>query len=367
MTILFADQFSDPGGAQLCLMDLLPGVLERGWKPVVMAPGSGLLVKWCAANDIPFESLPLPLYSSGHKTVSDALRFPFDRARTRAAIRGVVKENACDLVYVNGPRVLPAITGLGIPVLFHSHSVIGGRMSRFIASCVIKRERIPVIAVSRFVANQFAGQNVDVIYNGVADCAGERRQTGRELHVGILGRIAPEKGHLDFIRAARLLRAAGSGARFEIFGEALFSGRSYERAVKAAAKDLPVTFHGWQEPRTALGEIDILAVPSGVSEGAGRVVVEAFSAGVPVIAYPVGGIPELIDNGRTGILTDDRTPESLATAILALTMQPELRRRIADAARSEWRKRFTVEEFRRRICDRLERHPYPSLREKAIR
>ncbi len=356
MRVLFADQFSEPGGAQMCLMDLLPGVLERGWKAVVMAPGTGRLREWSRANGVGFETLPLSNYASGRKTLWDMARFSYDRVRTRRAIRLAASGFGCDLLYVNGPRVLPAVTGLGIPALFHAHSVVSGAMARKLALRVLEKEKIPVIAVSRFVAKQFAGRKTEIVYNGVPDCGTHRPDSGKAVRIGILGRLAPEKGHLDFIRAARLAIAANRDLSFDIFGGCLFSDEDYERALKIAAGDLPITFHGWRETSAALAAVDILAVPSGPLEGAGRVVVEAFSAGVPVIAYPAGGIPELIAQGKTGILTEECTPESLARAITTLAARPEQRRTIARNAREEWAQRFTVTAYRRAICDLMERH-----------
>jgi glycosyltransferase involved in cell wall biosynthesis len=170
----------------------------------------------------------------------------------------------------------------------------------------------------------------------------------------MLGRIAPEKGQLDFVRAARLIRQQAANCRFEIFGAPLFSGDEYERAVRVECGDLPVTFHGWQNASAALAEMDVLAVPSGPGEGACRVIVEAFSAGVAVVAYRSGGIPEFIKHGRTGILTEDRSPESLARWILELVRQPDLRGRLSAAGRTEWAAHFTLEAYTQRICDRIQ-------------
>jgi glycosyltransferase involved in cell wall biosynthesis len=282
-----------------------------------------------------------------------------DRPRVRAAICGAASDFGCNLLYVNGPRVLPHVAGSGLPIIFHAHHAIGGRVSHALTARVLEQAKIPVIAVSRFVAKQFPSADVSVIYNGVSDCAGKRTWTDSAVRIGMLGRIAPEKGQLDFVRAARLIREQQPDCRFEIFGASLFSGDEYERTVRGESGDLPVTFHGWQKASTALAEMDVLAAPSGPEEGACRVIPEAFSAGVAVVAYRSGGIPELIEHGRTGMLTDDRSPESLARSILELVRQPDLRARLRAAARSEWYARFTLEAYRQRICDRIQNRASP--------
>jgi hypothetical protein len=75
MRILFADQFSETGGAQMALMDLLTATLERGWNTRLAVPGDGPLVGWCGRRGIPVHELPLRPQTSGRKTLRDWLRF----------------------------------------------------------------------------------------------------------------------------------------------------------------------------------------------------------------------------------------------------------------------------------------------------
>jgi glycosyltransferase involved in cell wall biosynthesis len=135
----------------------------------------------------------------------------------------------------------------------------------------------------------------------------------------------------------------------------MFSKPGYEQLVRAEAAGLPVRFPGWTlDIASALHDIDILAVPSSEVEAAGRVVMEALSAGTPVVAYPSGGIPELVCEGRTGLLTERSTPQSLARCIETLLDDPTRAWRIAQDGRKEWDARFRVERFQREICDFLE-------------
>jgi glycosyltransferase involved in cell wall biosynthesis len=171
------------------------------------------------------------------------------------------------------------------------------------------------------------------------------------LRVAILGRIAPEKGHLDFIRAAATI---GDRAMFAVYGDSSFSDPGYARAVRKEAIGRPIKFHGWQSDiGRVLRDVDILAVPSFSHEAAGRVIIEAFSACVPVVAYPSGGIPEIIHRGRTGLLTDRPTPECLARSIAELLKNDDQRRGIALAGRAEWQRRFTLEAFQTAVCETI--------------
>lgn len=356
MKLLFIDQFSDTGGAQLCLRDVITECVARGWQPVLMAPGQGALVKWSRGLGIPTYRLPVGMYTNGRKTVQDFARFGIDVPRMTLAVHRVVEQENVELVYVNGPRVLPAAAGLTQPVVFHAHSSVRGWHERQLVRWSLRSAQATVIAASQFVAAQH--ESATVIYNGVADLMDTRRQPRifprTTARVGFIGRIAREKGLIDFVRAARRLSESGVDAEFLIYGETLFGDAAYERQVRAVAEGTPVTFCGWTDDLArAYADLEILVVPSAPCEAATRVIMEAFSAGTPVVAYPSGGIPELVEHGRTALLTDAPDSESLALSVGFLLDQRGLMERLSAAGREEWKQRFRVERFRRSVCDLL--------------
>ena len=360
MNILFLDQFSEPGGAQFCLRDLMPEIVRRGWKPRLMVPGNGELVKWIDRLGIPVHTLPLRAYSNGRKTALDFMRFSIDGPRIAAAIRRVVREERVDVVYVNGPRVLPAVLGLPCPILFHAHSRVRLGSSRMLLGWTLRATNATVIAASKFVGEscvQAPGcRTARVIYNGIDDLRnGARNFDRRPLRVGMIGRIAPEKGQIDFVRAAGQITKNGGDAEFFVYGDKLFADAAYDAQVRSLAENSNVTFCGWTDDVSrALHDLEILAVPSGPDEAATRVIMEAFSAGTPVVAYRSGGIPELVEDCRTGVLTEAADFESLARCIRMLMQNRDLMGRLSAAGRREWQRRFRVERFRTNVCDLLE-------------
>ena len=337
MKILFLDQFSEMGGAQLCLRDLMPEIVRRGWQSHLMTPATGLPLRPC---------------SNGRKTARDFVRYGFDIPRVAAAIRRTVREKNIDLVYVNGPRILPAVIGLPGPVIFHAHSRADKLYARSLMNWSVRSTQASIIAVSAFIARDYPVARI--IYNGVADLDFPARAFDhRPARVGIIGRIAREKGQLDFVRAAHQVHQA----EFFIYGEPMFADAAYDETVRAETRDAPIRFCGWTgDVGTALHNLDILAVPSGPYEAATRVIPEAFSAGTPVIAYPVGGIPEIIDHGRTGILTPAPNAGELATAIRCLIEDPDRRARLSAEGRKEWSRRFTLPKFQTAVCDLIADH-----------
>jgi glycosyltransferase involved in cell wall biosynthesis len=361
MNILILDQFSDPGGAQLCLRDLAPEIARRGWSATFLAPGDGAIRGSLEKYGIRSERLPaIDSYSNGRKTIGEMARYALDIPRAILATRRLCRGSGPDLIYVNGPRVLPVSMMFACPIVFHSHSLLVKGYARAIAATCLRLRRMEVIAASGFVGNTvgdlIAADRMRVVYSGVPDAGfvakGARGEVAR---IGIIGRIAPEKGHLDLMQAVKMLVAQGQRIEVVVYGISMFSTAGYEARVRAEAAGISVRFAGWaQDVSAALHEIDLLAVPSGSIEAAARVIMEALSAGTPVVAYPSGGIPELICDGRTGLLTEQPTPESLARSIGRLLDDSGLAARLAEAGRREWEARFRVERYRREVCDFFE-------------
>jgi len=312
--------------------------------------------------DMPTAARPLPMF----------LRFGVDMARSATILRRVLRERPADLIYVNGPRILPAVSGIRVPVLFHSHSLLDKRYARTIAGWVLRGLNARVLTCSKFTAQPLkrlvGAEAVRVVYNGVSDHGFRPRNPGAgPVRVGILGRIAAEKGHLDFLRAAVAIPDRKK-VQFSITGAALFSDAAYEQSVRTEGAAAGVEFHGWTgDVSQVLHNLDILVVPSAGHDASPRVILEALSAGTCVVAYPSGGIPELIRDGYSGLLTRSPSAGELADLIRELAANPELRSRLASNGRREWAARFRVKRFRSEVCAEISkaatwREPFSSGR-----
>jgi glycosyltransferase involved in cell wall biosynthesis len=349
MRVLVLDQFSELGGAQRCLLDLMPALLARGWEVRVLLPCDGPLMARLRDFGIAVVPVRCGPYSSGRKTLRDAIRFAGDyRAITRA-----VAEHSADLIYVNGPRMLPAAAHAcgGTPLLFHSHSYVPKSYALSLAGRALKRSGAAVIASSNFVGKPWLPYaDVQTIYNGVPEIPFRPKPApkDRRWRIGVIGRIAPEKGHLEFLRAAR----SAPGATYYIYGASLWSSESYFKNVQAASEGLDVHFPGWTDSIGAvLHELDLLVVPSPSHESTTRVILEAFSAGTPVIAFASGGIPEVVSHGKTGFLT---STGGLADQMRQVIENPDSLSSIVTAARAEWTSRFTLERYRAEVIEAIE-------------
>jgi glycosyltransferase involved in cell wall biosynthesis len=171
--------------------------------------------------------------------------------------------------------------------------------------------------------------------------------------VAIVGRLNPIKGHTYFLRAAERVLRELPDVTFLVIGDG-----ELDAELRAEARGLGlgerVIFTGYREDVPALLQAtDILAITS-LSEGSPLNLFEAMAAGCAVVATRVGGIPELLEPERTGLMVPPADPEAIAGAMLRLIRERELRHRLAEAARAVVSQRFdvrhTVRAFERRYA-----------------
>jgi len=368
MRLLFLDQFSEPGGAQQMLIEFLPAVEARGWRALVGLPGDGELFRRALAMGVETERIRCGPYTSGRKSPWDVARFLVDTPVLAHHVETLAARFSADLVYVNGPRLLPAVAlaGLHIPVIFHAHSYLFPGPSRRLAGMALGHCDAWLIAGCRFVAEAFCARvkpgRVRVIYNGVAGPNRERFTEHRDFDprrpvVGCIGRIAPEKGQREFVAAAAIIRRAVAGCRFVVYGAPLFADaavRRYAAEVRAAGEQNGVEFPGWAaDVYSAMRTLDLLLVPSAGHEATTRVILEAQAAGLPMIALHSGGIPEILDHGRDGWLVYSAA-EMARLAIELLRGDPARMAAVAEAAGESWRTKFTLEGFHRQLLETME-------------
>jgi glycosyltransferase involved in cell wall biosynthesis len=363
MKVLVFDQFSDLGGAQTCLLMALRAMRARGWDVTTGLPGHGALSD--RMRELGFRIFPISCgpYGLGQKSITDGARFLSQLPRLACEVRRQARSLAPDLIYLNGPRLLPAaaLAGLRTPILFHAHSCVVNPVVRSLAGEALRRLRPSLVACCRFVAESWKGfvpsERVSVVFNGVAgpQDAAPTRNCGGPV-IGCIGRIAPEKGQLEFVAVARRIHREMPHSRFIVTGAPLFNSdaKRYHRQVLEASHGLPIEFHGWTtNVYSALADLDLLLVPSNSFEATTRVIPEAFAADVPVVAFASGGIPEVVDHGRTGFLAGS-VDEMARCAIELLSGDAARRAAITRAASESWQTRFTPECFEPRLLRAVE-------------
>lgn len=361
MRLLIVDQYGQIGGGQRCFLEAAEGFRARDWELYAAVPSDGPLTRELERYCARVYPLPCGPFTATQKSFLDALRLTTQLPRQVAMLRKLARRHQIDAIYVNGSQVLPAVALAHgeTPVLFHVHWVVTQPFAVNIAHWAVRRSGAFVIATSEFVARSarqvVPADRIRVVYNGVTAGDGAPRGMGLPRHIAMVGRVAPEKGQLEFVRAARLALRDAPWLRFTVCGAPMFSGLKYMEQVQREADGLPIEFPGWIDDIPAwLSQVDLLVVPSQESDNIPRVILEAFAAQVPVIAYPSGGIPELIENRVTGLLVCERTPQALARGICGAIETPELLTSLATEARRRWERHYALERFQSEVCEIVE-------------
>ena len=200
------------------------------------------------------------------------------------------------------------------------------------------------------------GRPSRMILNAIADKALPADSIGRELRealgvsddtclIGVFGRLSPEKGQDLFIRAMSRLAATPKIAAL-LLGDGGQRQRLEQQARESGLADR-VRFLGYQEGiERYFSAIDLCVLPSR-NEGLPNVVLEAQHAGVPVVAFDVGGVGETIEDGRTGWLVRAGDVDALAERIQQVAADPDTAKFMAREARNSLFPKFSIA----RRCD----------------
>ena len=149
------------------------------------------------------------------------------------------------------------------------------------------------------------------------------------LLVGIVGRLTPIKNHRLFLEAVRLLKTETPhlNAKFLIIGDGELRHNLEDQAKNMGIKDW-VYFTGWRKDMPSVyADLDVVVLTS-LNEGTPLSLIEAMAAQKPVVATAVGGVPNLIENKKTGLLIDTNDLIQLKGAIVTLLQEEELRKKM---------------------------------------
>lgn len=301
------------------------------------------------------------------------------------SIAKVLREGRYDLVYCNGTNADFAGGALswltGVPSLWHVRytslpPAVRGVHDRLAASLGVRR----IVCVSHAAAALFphVPAKVTVIHNAldlgafdpsrVTGCLRSELGLGSDAVVfGSQGRILPRKGYVEMAKAAKIaldtLGAEGKNLHFAVLGDTPEDigpdhlAECRELVVRLGIADR-FRFLGFKaDVRPYVRDFDVAVVPSVYPDPLPRAVIESMAFGMPVIAFDVGGVAEMMKDGETGALVRGNPPdvEGLASAMVRYFRDRELRVRQGAAARARILAEYDAEVHASRIEAEIER------------
>jgi glycosyltransferase involved in cell wall biosynthesis len=332
------------GGGELSLMDLLRG-LDRGrWAPALVVPEDGGVASRGRDLGLPVHVIPLPtLWRPGPGVV-----------RSVAALGRLARTTDAALIHANGSRAMIygglAGRSAGRPAIWHVRiAESDGAVDR--ALCALATG---VIATSRAVARRFpwAPRKIRLIPNGVDLVRFTPRPPSGALGavLGVppsapvalsVGRFVAEKGYGCLLDAAARIERTKPGVHWILVGDGELKGELGAHARRLGLESR-VHFTGWRDDiPDVLALCDVFVCPS-ENEGFGRVLIEAMAMAKAVVATAVGGIPEIVLDGATGILVPSGAPAALADAVRAVLDDPARASRLGAAGRARAESTFSL-------------------------
>ena len=285
----------------------------------------------------------------------------------------VVRNGKFDLIHTHGYRcdfigiTLAKLTGL--PIISTCHGFISNDANlRFYnkLDLFLLKYADRVMAVSEriktdLILGGIRESRVTLVQNAVGQNENgeplalrrkEKRQelniNGKEFVVGYVGRLSEEKGIKYLIQAFVALVNAGLPLKMMVIGDGP-QKKELERLTGSSGTKNSILFTGFQTHiETWLPAMDAFVLPS-LTEGTPMALLEAMNEGIPVIATAVGGVPQVVNPGRNGLLVSPGNSEQIAEAIRSLFTDQTLRQRLSENGRRTISERYNIADWINRV------------------
>ena len=361
------------GGLAQHVSSLAAALHALGYRVGVASPPDGPIVDLAGRLSLPFYSLRFGSTSCPSRAAMAALQV----VRAAAHLQAQVVHTHSFMAGLAGALAVRLARGPRLVVTIHNYPPRAdgmrpaGRFQRWAVGQVVRRaDRI--ITVSQRLRQDLtevfpgAAEKTLVIPNGVdlgTNLALTRQEARRKLGlpesapvVAMVARLAPQKGIVEFLRACAEVARRWPEARFALIGEGPLRGEAERLREELGLADQLCLPGQVASARALMPALDCLVVAS-TSEGSSVVAMEAMAEGRPVVATRVGGVPEVVGDGETGLLVEPGDPGALAERICELLGDPERARRMGERGRQRAAAEFDV----RMMVERMQQVYAPLL------
>jgi glycosyltransferase involved in cell wall biosynthesis len=350
------------GGAERAVQILAEGLSQRGHSVCVITLGEADLDCCSVINGVTVYRLPLENWywpysgSPGNAAERAAWHMrDFHNAAMSARVGSVLDQERPDILHTNSLAgfsvgIWSQATQRRVPIVHTLHDYYlmcpPSAMYRNAANCericprclpfAAYRRRASravqaVVGVSRYILDRHIhggffkdSRTAKVIFNSIPFAQGKAPKSRKGLLAfGFIGRICVEKGVRWLLEV--FTENAHPGGTLVVAGK---GERGFVESLKAKFSSRSVTWIGHVDPAVFYAQVDVVVIPSLWNEPFGRTAIESLAHGIPVIASNRGGLPEIIEDGVTGMIIDPHEPGSLARAMSRFSAEPELAGRL---------------------------------------
>ena len=355
--ILYVLNSPSTGGANRSLSVLLAGLDRARFSPRVVVPKPGPLLDRLQAMDVPVHILPLPSLARLQASFTGKIKAAVRNGRNVLRLARLIRRDRIGLVHTN--TIFPLGGALaarlaGVPHVWHLREGMDApmynlRLGRGASLRLMASLSAALICISHYVESVSVlatARGKAVIIPNALESLPEAipRPLSEPLTIGCVGLISQQKRTRVFVEAAALIAAARPESRFVVAGRAGSGDENLLAECRERVRELGIDdrfeWPGFVADPTHLYRRMHLLIHPAVHEGFGRVLIEAMSWGIPVVAVDSGASPELIQDGTTGRIVTADDPRAIADAALGIVATQAGYARMGAAARAELDGRF---------------------------
>lgn len=356
LSIVHTEASAGWGGQEIRILTEAAGMLERGHRVRLVAPGKTAIAAAAVRAGIPVTALPI-----GKKAVHDFWSMQHWLRTNRAQVDVVNTHSSTD----SWLAALACATMRAPPPIVRTRHVSTALNERVATRWLYARAAAHVVttgeALRREVANRLhipdnrvtsVPTGIDLTHFVPGDAHAARRRVGlQQQHaLGCIATLRNWKGHDYLFEAIALDRQRWNGWAIVIVGDGPHRPK-LEAHLAALGLGDTVRFVGHQDDVVPwLQAMDVVTLPSYGEEGVPQAIMQAMACAIPVVSTPVGAIPEVVDDELTGLLVAPRSADALARGLARLRDDASLRVRLGSQARQRALRDFDIG----RMLDRME-------------
>lgn len=332
------------GGVETGTVDFAKYLLEHGHEAVVVSNGGALVGELESAN---IRHYTLPVHKKSLWTILKCIK----------ELAKIIHNEHVDIVHARS-RVPAWVAFFACrktktAFLTTCHGYYGNHFFSRVMGWS-KLVIVPSEVIGRNMVDTFGvlPENIRIIPRSVDlkkfDIPKDLYRSKAQYTISIVGRITPLKGHIYFIKAmAKVIRTVPN-IKIWIIGDAPAKKEAYREELQVMVKRLGlanyIEFLGnRRDIPQLLAQTDVLVLSTITEEAFGRVILEAQAAGVPVVATKVGGVIEIIDDGKTGLLVLPKDTDEMARAVIRLLKDNRLAESLIFEAKKKLEGKFTLD------------------------
>ncbi len=353
--ILHTESSCGWGGQEIRILTEMEGMSERGYEMHLLCPEESIIYGVAQKNNLPVTAIPIARKN---------LRGMF-------ALRKWLRQNRVDVIITHSSTdswlsAVACKTMLRPPRIIRLRHVSAAIPNNFPTRWLYNNACEHIVTTGECIRNQlikdnaFAPQRITSIPTGLdlqKFSPGNKESARKQLNlpdakhiIGIIATLRSWKGHCHLIEAFSRLIKQHKNLHLLIVGEG-----PVREPVETLVADFnlkeEVTFAGNQENTVPwFQSIDTFVLPSYANEGVPQALMQAMACGLPVIGGAVGGLPETIEEGKTGLLFPPKDVSALVDAIEKLLADPPLAKQMGEAGYDTARKKFGIDIMLDKTC-----------------